>query len=508
MARLLRLWLAIALALAAAEGGAAGAAMVGAPHPQEVPVAVRPLAGFHGASVANAKVGYHCDWPGQNDYINMASQTPSDCVTQCTMYKACTHFTYQPLPGGGGRCYLKRGPATAKSATLRIRGSVVYTCGLLPERLASIPSVKLEMDSDDVEDDMPVTKPTPSPVAEPAGFHGDTLGNALVGHNCDWPRMNDFADMPSSSPSNCLSLCNARGVCTHFVYEKTVGYGGWCHLKKGPVTVEEATLWGPSSTTYTCGLLLERLAPSPSPTAAPTQAPAPSNSVDSAPTATPTPDSPSVSYTYNATCNTRKEDCDDTKATIMGRYLSERCLPKHGGGLLAMSAAALSDALTAIHGYGCCAREEDRVMLLSVARFLVSSDTCAAENAAPLPTKAIDASLINSTTVECPHSEQEIPPVTVSVTALGALGVLSSDLAAAEAAEKQTNRRQVRQLVRSSAVIDITNPNESCCDGNFVYEGNVCCPDWCWIVADLLPFFDLHMCCKEAPIHFASVCPS
>ncbi|GAB0496377.1 hypothetical protein MMPV_007689 [Pyropia vietnamensis] len=458
--------------------------------PTQTPLASEP-AGFHGDTLGNAVVGHNCDWPYMNDFADMSSSSPSDCLSLCNARSRCTHFVYQKTAGYGGWCYMKEGPVTVEEATLWGPSSTTYTCGLLPERLAPVPS--------------PTATPTQTPLAsEPAGFHGDTLGNAVVGHNCDWPYMNDFADMSSSSPSDCLSLCNARSRCTHFVYQKTAGYGGWCYMKEGPVTVEEATLWGPSSTTYTCGLLPERLAPVPSPTATPTQTPLPSNGVVTIPTATPIPENPFDSGANKATCNIRKEDCADAKAEIMSRYLNERCLPEANGGLLAMSAAALSDALSAIEGYGCCALEVDRIMLLSVARLLVSSDTCAAMDAAALPTSTVNASLTNRATVEYPG----IPPVNTSVTTLAALGVLSGGLAAGKTTVAQTNRRQVRQLVRNSVVIESTNPKQpSCCEEHFAYDSQGCCPGWCWIVADILPFFDLQMCCTEFLIPSMPHCP-
>lgn len=523
MTRLLCLWLGVILAVAVVAASAGGAVAAAAPHPRVVTVAARRAAGFHGATLANAVIGEHCDWPGMNDHTNGRSASPSDCVARCNADAKCTHFVYQSRPGGDGQCYLKAGPVTADEATLRSHRGIVYTCGLLPERLASMLSRQADYDDDD-DDFGPATAPTPSPVAQPAGFHGDTLGNAVIGHNCDWPRMNDFMDQSSSTPLECLSLCNGQAKCTHFVYMRTVGKNGWCFLKEGPVTAEEATLWSPSDTVYTCGLLPGRLASKPSPTATPTQTPPPladdpsndatpteippyENAVDDA-TATETP--ADGSYLHNgdsrsASCNIRAEDCFDTKAAISSRYLNHRCLPPRGSSLLTVSAAALADAFAAIERYGCCARNADRAKLLSVARLLVASDTCAAVDVAPLPVEADTANVTHGATVECPP---DVPPIDTSITALGALGVLSGGLAAGEPAAAQTIRRDVRPTARNSYVYDYTNPAGSmCCQDNIMYDRRGCCPGWCWFVSDILHFFDLNTCCTGVLTPLETSCP-
>lgn len=528
MTRLLCLWLGVTLAVAVVLASAGSAVAAVGPHSRAVSVAARRAAGFHGATLANAAIGEHCDWPGMNDRADARSASPPDCVAKCNADAECTHFVYQPRPGGDGQCFLKAGPVTADEATLRSRRGIVYTCGLLPERLA--PMLSREADDDDDDDFGPAAAPTPSPVTQPAGFHGDTLGNAVVGHNCDWPRMNDFMDKPSSTPFECLTLCNGQAKCTHFVYMRTVGSVGWCHLKEGPVTAEEATLWSPSDTVYTCGLLPGRLASTPSPTATPTQIPPPpandpsngatpteippyKNAFDDA-SATETPADDSQSHNGNsgsATCNIRAQDCVDTKAAITSRYLNHRCLPPSGSGLLTVSAAALADAFAAIERYGCCARNADRAKLLSVARLLVASDTCAAVDVAPLPVEAGTADLTHGATVEGPP---DVPPVDTSITALGALGVLSGGMAAGEPGAAQTIRRDVRPTTRNSYVHDHTNPvwtvtaGSMCCEDNIKYDRRGCCPGWCWFVSDILHFFDLNTCCAGVLTPLQTSCPS
>lgn len=518
MTHLPRLWVAVTLAAAVVVAGAAGAVAAAAPHPRVVTDASRRLVGFHGATLANAAIGKHCDWPGMNDHKNWRSVSPLDCIAKCNADATCTHFVHQSRPGGDGQCYLKAGPVTTDEATLRTRRGVAYTCGLLPERLAPMLSRLEAYDDDDDDDDDtgPATTPTPSPVATPAGFHGATLGNAVVGHNCDWPRMNDFMDKSSSSPSECLTLCNWQSKCTHFVYIITVGSSGWCFLKEGPVTAEEATLWSPSDTVYTCGLLPGRLAPTPSPTATPTQTPPPldNNSNYATPTetfpyesasddATVTETLADGNYSHtgdgrSATCNIRAQDCVEAKAAIESRYLNYQCLPPSGSGLLTVSAAALADAFVAIEGYGCCARNADRAKLLSVARLLVASDTCAAADVAPLPVEAGTANLTHGSTIECPP---DVPPVDTSIAALGALGVLSGGLATGEPAAAQTIRRGVGPTARNTYIHEHANPvlpiaaGSMCCNDNFKYNGRGCCPGWCWFVSDILHFFDLNTCC-------------
>ncbi|KAK1860931.1 hypothetical protein I4F81_003517 [Pyropia yezoensis] len=272
-------------------------------------------------------------------------------------------------------------------------------------------------------------------------------------------------------------------ACTHFVYVITVGSSGWCFLKGGQVTAEEAT-------------------------ASPLDDPS-----DASPTTTPALDNPSdTPSNKTTTCNVHKEDCEDTKAAIASRYLNKRCLPRKGNGLLAMSAAALDDAFAAIEAYDCCVRDDDRAKLLSVALLLVVSDTCVALDAAPLPTQTVTAGPTNSTTVQSPQNEPDVPPVDLTINAFGALGVLSGDLAIGATATTQTSRRQVGAKARNSVTLDVSNyedPHQrACCHDNFPYDNQGCCAGWCWHLADILPFFTLKMCCSDSLTPFELTCPA
>lgn len=230
-----------------------------------------------------------------------------------------------------------------------------------------------------------------------------------------------------------------------------------------------------------------------------------------------------------ASCNARQEDCIATEAAIADRYLNRQCVPHRRGGMLVATASTLTDSISAVRAYGCCARQTDRIKLLRMARLLASTDTCADADTAPLPSGVVTTSPTNTTTVP---SDVAVPPVGTSVAALELLGLLGGPLAPGMAASDapeaapvapadtavaprvrqhtrgasragSTGGRLRRRSARASVVLDFRRQPvgaggdaRACCGwGTFNYNGDGCCDTFCWTVADIFPFFTLHECC-------------
>lgn len=239
----------------------------------------------------------------------------------------------------------------------------------------------------------------------------------------------------------------------------------------------------------------------------------------------------------SARCNVQPRDCDNTREAIAGRYLNKECLPDHKGGKLVATAATLTVAISVIRAHGCCARNVDREKLLRMAKLLASTDTCADTDTMPLPSGVVTTTPHNSTTAP-PPSNVMVPSVNDGVSALEFLGTLDEELAPGTGAPETMERvqltsagsdvsRQERQQThgfsllgranqlfepssaRASVVLDDVfqtddlpsldkNHKHTCCHKDrFNYNGLGCCHDFCWIVADILPFFTLEECCND-----------
>lgn len=186
-------------------------------------------------------------------FINVASK--DSCMTSCLSVSKCSHFV---LHSGYQVCFMCEGPMSVNQATDQTTAGVTSGCGVVPSRaFPQAPHTSL-----------------PASVVSTSGMNFTRHTRVLYAQNCNLNN-GDYATRENGATStSCMASCLAYRTCTRYLY---YGEFNWCFIKRGLISVDQATVYNNPGHQVICGLMPDRLS-------TPTQTPRPTAVSGSAPT--------------------------------------------------------------------------------------------------------------------------------------------------------------------------------------------------------------------------------